>query len=402
MMVSRPSYMARVDPFIDKKVVKVLTGLRRSGKTVLLQIIQDELRTRGVSDSQLVSINCESNADPQVRDWEHLYGVIRSRSASTGKRMYLFLDEVQEVPRWERLVNACMVDFDIDIYATGSNAKLLSGELATHLGGRYVEIPVYPFSFEEALRAGLRNDGDRYTAFLSYVQRGGMPFIYESGIAGDTAGQYLGDVFNSIILKDVAQRHRVRDIDQLRRVILFLVSGIGTTFSASSISRYLKNERRSISTETLYNYIEYCKDACFLHMVPREDVRGKRVLRFQEKAFVTDHGFREALFGSNQRDIHQVLENIVYMELLRRGWSVLIGKNRDAEVDFVADRSDQRLYVQVSYVLASKETVEREFSALETIPDQYPKLVLSTDRIDMSRNGVRHSNIADWLLDEAQ
>lgn len=194
MTIPRPSYMAKIGPFIDQNIVKVLTGIRRSGKTVLLSLIRDELRPRGVADAQLVSINCESNANPKVRDWEYLYTVVRTECGSTGKRVYLFLDEVQEVPGWERLVNACLVDFDIDIYVTGSNAKILSGELSTYLGGRYVEIPVYPFSFEEAMRAGLReeNSGDRYAAFLSYVRRGGMPFIYEAGIAGAPRGNTLG------------------------------------------------------------------------------------------------------------------------------------------------------------------------------------------------------------------
>ena len=291
-----------------------------------------------------------------MSDREHLYQLIRAAAGSGNGRVYLFLDEIQEVPEWERLVNACLIDFDIDIYITGSNAKLLSGELATYLGGRYIEIPVYPFSFEEAVRAGRgdRAGGDHHAAFLLYLQRGGLPFIYESGI----------------------------------------------TAPAASVARYLKNEQRSISNETLYNYIDYAREACFLHLAPREDVRGKRVLSFEEKVFVTDHGFREALFGSNQRDIQQVLENIVYVELLRRGWTVRIGKNRDTDVVFACENGGQRLYVQVSYLLASATTIEREFSALETIPDQYPKLVLTMDRLDMSRNGVRHKNVADWLLED--
>lgn len=402
MIIQRPRYIEKIAPFIDRNIVKVLTGIRRSGKTVLLDLIREELRARGVPDSRLISVNCESNADPRVSDREYLYGLIRTAAGSDNGRIYVFLDEIQEVTGWERLVNACLIDFDIDIYITGSNARLLSGELATYLGGRYIEIPVYPFSFEEAVRAGQGDveSGDHHAAFLQYLQRGGLPFIYESGITGAAVRQYLSDVFDSILLKDVAQRHRVRDIEQLRRLILFLISGIGTTFSAASVTRYLKNERRSISNETLYNYIEYAREACFLHLAPREDVRGKRVLSFEEKIFVTDHGFREALFGSNQRDIQQVLENIVYMELLRRGWTVRIGKNGNTEVDFACENGGQRLYVQVSYLLAAASTIEREFSALETIPDQYPKLVLTMDRLEMSRNGIRHKNVADWLLED--
>jgi len=412
----RTASVEKIRPFIGKGVVKVLTGIRRSGKTVLLQLIQQELCARGVPQSRIFAINFESALDPSMHDRDEVYRMIQQAAGAGHGTLFLFLDEVQELEGWERLVNSCMIDFDIDVYLTGSNAKLLSGELATYLGGRYVEIKVYPFSFEEALRAGLGgNEGDEGVktpapesraslarspkeAFLLYLRRGGMPFLYNAKLDEPAIRQYLGDIFNSIILKDIAQRHQVRDIEQLRRVIYYLVANIGTTFSASSVSRFMKNEHRSIAPETLYNDIEYCKDACLLHLVPREDVQGKRLLSFQEKIYIADHGLREALFGTNQRDIQQTLENIVYMELLRRGWNVHIGKVRDAEVDFVAERSGEREYIQVAYLLATEETIAREFGALDTIPDHYPKLVLSLDDIDLSRNGIRHKNLISWLL----
>ena len=417
-MIDRPEYIEKIRPFIGKGVVKVLTGIRRSGKTVLLQLVQQELRSQGILQSRMLSFNFESALDPLMHDRDEVYRTIQKTARTAHGMLYLFLDEVQELEGWERIVNSCMIDFDIDIYLTGSNTKLLSGELATYLGGRYVEIKVYPFSFKEALRAGL--DGreidrgrDAETpiseaitsitqlpkeAFLSYLRRGGMPFLYDTKLVEPAVRQYLSDVFDSIILKDIAQRHQVRDIEQLRRVIYYLVANIGTTFSASSVSRFMKNKHRSIAPETLYNDIEYCKEACLLHLVPREDLQGKRLLSFQEKIYIADHGLREALFGTNQRDIQQTLENIVYMELLRCGWDVRIGKIRDTEVDFVAERSGEREYIQVAYLLATEETIQREFSALDVIPDHYPKFVLSLDDIDLSRNGIRHKNLISWLL----
>ncbi len=237
-----------------------------------------------------------------------------------------------------------MIDFDIDIFITGSNAKMLSGELATYLGGRYVEIKVYPFSFREVLDsyAETGQSIDQAEVFVRYLVMGGMPFLYRHSFDAIAARQYLSDIFDSIILKDIAQRNKVRDIDQLKRLILFFIANIGNTFSAASVVQYLKNERRSLSSETLYNYIRYCQEACLLHLVPREDLIGKRLLSFQEKIYLTDHGIREALYGNNQRDINQTLENIVYMELLRRGYEVTIGKSARAEVDFSVKKETKR------------------------------------------------------------
>lgn len=407
-MIERPRYIEKIRPFMGKGIVKVLTGIRRSGKTVLLSLIQNELRAQGIPDSNMFSVSFESAHDGWARDLDAVYRSIRDKAAQAQGMLYLFLDEIQELEGWERLVNSCLIDFNIDIYITGSNAKLLSGELATYLGGRYVEIKVYPFSFEEVLRSQVLGSEDAAgaagnvvvanRAFLAYLQRGGMPFLYEAKLDEEASRQYLADVFDSIILKDIALRHEVRDIEQLKRVIHYLISSIGTTFSASSITKYMKSEKRTIAVETLYNDIEYCKEACLLHLVPREDLQGKRLLNFQEKIYIADHGIREALFGTNQRDIQQTLENIVYMELLRRGWQIRIGKLGSSEVDFVGERSGERLYIQVAYLLASGETVEREFAPLEAIADNFPKLVLSLDNVDFSRNGIRHQNLISWLL----
>ncbi len=402
-MVRRELYLDKIRPFIGADVVKVLTGIRRCGKTVMLGLLREELLRRGIPSSRMFSINFESGADPEARSQESVYARIKTMAANAKGKLYLFLDEVQEMEGWERLVNACMIDFDIDIYITGSNAKMLSGELATYLGGRYVEITLYPFSFKEVMEsyAQAGNPPDEAEAFARYLVLGGMPFLYNHVLDETSAKQYLSDIFNSIILKDIAQRNKVRDIERLERLILFFIANVGNTFSAASIVRYLKNEKRSLSTETIYNYISYCKEACLLHLVPREDLIGKKALSFQEKVYLSDHGFREAVYGNNQRDISQILENIVYMELLRHGYDVHVGKVGSAEVDFAAEKSGEKLYIQVAYLLADERIVEREFSPLEAIPDNYPKYVVSMDELDRGRNGIRHMNIRRFLLEQS-
>lgn len=397
-MINRELYMSRIRPFINQDIVKVLTGIRRSGKSVMLELIQDELSLQGIPDKQFLTVNFESKNNTFSNSLDDIYAYIKDFSSKISGKMYLFFDEIQELEGWETMVNSCLIDFDADIYITGSNAKLLSGELATYLGGRYVEFKIYPFSFKEVL--DIIPEKNPSEVFQTYLTKGGMPFLYQFPIDEKSAMQYLNDIYDSIILKDIATRNKIRDIELLKRIIRFFIANIGNTFSAANITKYLKSESRSVSTETIYNYIDYCKTACFLHMVPREDIIGKKVLKFQEKIYIADHGFREAVYGNNMRDINQTLENIVYMELLRRGYQVRIGKNNNKEIDFVASLGKQKLYVQVTYLLATEETVEREFAVLETIPDNYPKYVVSMDEIDRGRSGIKNVNIRDFLLME--
>ena len=395
-MIKRELYMSKIRPFIDKPVVKVLTGIRRCGKSVMLELIKEELKERKISKSQMMSINFESLAVDYVKSVESTYEHIKKAAEKSDKKLYLFLDEVQELDGWEKIVNSCMVDFDVDIYITGSNAKMLSGELATYLAGRYKEFKIYPFSYKEML--DITGKDNSFRTFGTYLTNGGMPFIYQFPLDEQSAKQYLSDIYDSIILKDIATRNKIRNIELLKRIIQFFTVNVGNTFSAANITKYLKSELRSASTETVYNYIDYCKTACLLHLVPREDVIGKRTLQFQEKIYIADHGIREAVYGGNQRDINQILENIVYMELLRRGYNITVGRNNNKEIDFVAAHDNERIYVQVTYLLASDETIEREFSALENIPDNYPKYVVSMDELDRGRNGIPNMNIRDFLL----
>lgn len=400
-MIERKAYMDKVRPFIDQELIKVFVGVRRSGKSVLLELIKKELLAKGIEETCIISYNFESYNTIEIRDDLSLYNDVKFKLQDDQRKHYLFLDEIQEVVKWEKAINALRVDFDLDIYITGSNAKLLSGELATYLSGRYVEIDVYPFSFSEFFEniEVLKMDWDSRVSFDKYIQLGGMPFLGQLRFAEDACLQYLEDLYRSVLLKDVIERNRIRDVDLLERILLYIISNIGRTFSAKSISDYLKSEQRKVSPETVYNYIKACEEACLLTKVKRQDLVGKKVLQVQEKIFIVDHGIRQAIYGRNTENIEQVLENIVYMELIRRGYKVTIGKLKEKEIDFVAEKNREKLYVQVSYILATEIVIEREFSGLEKISDNYPKYVLSMDEFDFSRNGIKHRHIRDFLLD---
>ena len=322
-------------------------------------------------------------------------------SANDGK-VYLFFDEIQEVKDWEKCINSFRVSLDCDIYITGSNAKLLSGELATYLGGRYVEFVIYPFSFGEfmELYRSIAPDASIQQCFQKYLLAGGMPYLANLRYADAPSKQYLHDLFNSVQLKDIVKRNKIRDVDLLERIIAYVIANVGTTFSATSLAKFLKNEQRTVAPETILNYIKYCCEAYLFYQVKREDLQGKQILASNEKYYIADHGIREAVFGGNMRDINLILENIVYLELLRRGYEVTVGRTGDKEIDFVCDKRGEKLYVQVTYLLASGETVNREFGAYDNIRDNFPKYVVSLDEFDMSRNGIKHRNIRDFLLDE--
>lgn len=401
MNIIRSVYFEKIKPFIDTPVVKVITGIRRCGKSVMLSQIKNFLVQQGIQENQILSLNFESFTDERVKSFESVTESVKKCAENSGnKKLYLFFDEIQELNGWEKLINSYLIDFNSDIYITGSNAKLLSGELATYLAGRYVEIQMFPFSFSESFEAlKISNPGiSQDDAFFFYIKAGGYPFLYNFNLSEIQQKQYLDDIFNSIILKDISNRNKIRDISLLKSLITFFVSNVGNTFSSSSLVKYLKNERRSVSTETVYNYLEYCREACLFHLVQRENIAGKALLQTQEKIYIADHGIRQALFLSNQKDINQVLENIVYIELLRRGYAVTVGKSGNQEIDFCARKDSRMEYYQVSYLLASEETVSREFSAFNSLKDNYPKFVLSMDKLDFSQDGIIHKNIIDWLL----
>ena len=401
-MLKRNEYIEKIVPFIDKDVIKVLTGIRRSGKSVMLKLLMEELKNRGINENQFIYINFENLKYRNLKNYERLYDFILNKVDDKYKSYYIFLDEIQEVEEWERCVNSLRVDedFNFDIYITGSNAKLLSGELSTYLAGRYIEFIVYPFSFKEFFEIIQEKNQEIKVkeAFQKYVKFGGMPFLHNLDYNFEASMQYLQDLYASIILKDITQRNNIRDTDLLERVINYVIMNIGNTFSATSISKFFKNENRKVAIETILNYIKACEEAFLIYRVARNDLLGKKILNVNEKYYIADHGIREAIMENNQKNINQVLENIVYFEMLRRGYNIKIGKVDNFEVDFVCKKNDETIYIQVSYLLASEDTKEREFSVLENIKDNYPKYVLSMDEFDMSRNGIKHVNLIKFLV----
>ena len=401
-MTNRELYIEKIKPFIDKDIIKVLTGIRRSGKSVMLKLIMEELKQNKIDEKQFININFENLINRELTTADKLHEYILKKASEIKKKCYIFLDEIQEVKDWEKCINSLRVneEYDFDIYITGSNAKLLSGELSTYLAGRYVEFVIYPFSFKEFLETlkSIQQDVSTREAFQKYVKFGGMPFLYNLAFEEEASLQYLKDIYSSIILKDITQRNKIRDTDLLERVISYLIMNVGNNFSATSISKFFKSENRKVSVETILNYIKAAEESFLIYRVSRDDLIGKKVLNVNEKYYIADHGMREAILGSNQRDINQIFENIIYLELLRKGYNVRVGKVDNLEVDFVCTKGNEKIYVQVAYLLASSETIEREFTSLEKIGDNYPKYIISMDEFDMSRNGIKHINIIEFLI----
>ena len=394
--------MQRIRPFINKDLIKVFTGIRRAGKSVMLELVKNELKESGIGEENFLCINFEQFSNSQFLDVESLYKKITDFQKNTKGKIYLFFYEIQEVDGWEKCINSCRIDFDCDIYITGSNAKLLSGELATYLAGRYVEFVIYPFSFAEFFEMNLikNPNADKATCFMQFLKTGGMPFLSNFPDDDSAKSQYLIDIYNSVVLKDVVKRNNIRDVDTLERIVAYAFSNIGHIFSATSLSKYFKSENRKISHDTILNYLKFCSDAFLFYKINRYDLEGKKIVTVNEKYYCADHGLREALFGKNIQNIDQVLENIVCLELLRRNYKVYVGKKGDLEIDFIAEKQGKKIYIQVAYLLANDETIKREFSVFNSVKDSYPKYVVSMDDLDFSQNGIIHKNIKEFLLME--
>lgn len=375
-MIQRELYMKQIRPFIGTDLVKAITGIRRSGKSTLLSLIQEELLATGVDPEQIIAINFENLAYAHLHNALALHDEIIHRTAQKEGKVYLFFDEVQEVKDWEKCINSLRVGLDCDIYLTGSNAKLLSGELSTYLAGRYVEFAIYPFSFAEFLDLyrPLAPEVTLAQCFQKYLVSGGMPYLTHLRYEEAPSKLYLHDLFYSVQLKDVVMRNQVRDVDLLERIMAYVITNVGTTFSASSLSKFLKNEHRSAAPETILNYLKYSCAAFLFYQVRREDLQGKQVLASNEKYYLADHGIREAVYGGNMRDINLILENIVYLELLRRQYKVTVGKLGTKENDFVGEKQGEKLYVQVAYILASDESIQREFAPTKASETTTPNM----------------------------
>lgn len=398
-MIARESYFDQIAPFVGKNIIKVLIGVRRCGKSTLLQMLYQRFLEQGVPAADMLHIRLESSEfshlDTADRLTEYVYAHI-----DKSRPVKLLFDEIQEVQGWENALRSFMVDLDADIYITGSNAHVLSSDLATYITGRYVTIDVYPLSFAEFLPAyqASHPESSERAAFVAYATQGGFPFQSELAFQTGPTLKYLDDLLSTILLKDVVKRNGIRDVDLLERLVRFSAAEEGHLLSVKRIADFLKSKRRKTTTDTIANHLNAAEKAYLLYRAPREDAIGKQLLAFNEKWYVVDQGLRQAMGMSNQANIDQVLEGIVFMELKRRGYSVTVGKVDDLEVDFIARRGTDVEYYQVTYLMADEHTREREFASLLAIPDNYPKYVLSMDDFCMTQSGVDAINIVDWLL----
>jgi len=399
-MIKREKYLKRIRPFYEQDLIKVITGIRRCGKSVILNQIMDELRQSGVKDEQIIYINFEFTDYIDINDAKKFNDFIEKKLIKKNK-YYVFFDEIQNVDRWEKVVNSLKAKYNenISIFITGSNSDLLSGELATHIAGRYVSFKIYPFTFDEVCELKDIKDKDKYElerTFDDYIIWGGMPqrFLMNDELQIKT---YLSDVYNSIVVKDIIERFKIKDLDLFNKILTFIMTTPSQTFSADSLTKYLLNENIDVSKMTVYNYLEYMCRALLINKADRFDVRGKRILNGKYKYYLTDLGFTNILNDGKKKQISTYLENIVYNELVARGYNVNIGTLENGEIDFIATRFEEKEYYQVTFHL-SDDIIEREFGVYKNIQDNYPKYVISCDTFDFSQNGIIHKNIIDFLL----
>lgn len=402
-MISRPIYIKQLKNFINKPQIKIITGIRRSGKSTVLRLLKEELLNTGVKEEQVILLNFESFAYVEYTMAKKLYEYIKERIQPAQKN-YLLLDEIQEVEGWEKAVNSLLVDFDTDIYITGSNSHLLSSELATYLAGRYIEIPVFTLSFREYLNFRKHYSPEEKppaNSFKDYLRMGGFPVIHNVNYDQESAYKVVRDIYSSVILRDTVQRYKIREVELLERVIRYAFDNIGNTFSGKNVADYFKNQQRKTDINTIYNYLHALEGAFILYRVPRYDIKGREILKTQEKFYASDVSLVYATMGYRDRMISGILENIVFLELKRRGYQVYIGKLDNKEIDFIAEKQSEKIYIQVAYKLESEQTVEREFSPLLAVDDHYPKYVVTMDDFwKDSIEGVKHVYIEDFLLSE--
>ena len=397
IMVKREIYMNKISKLIDNELIKVITGVRRCGKSYMLKLIEEELIKRGIDKDNIILINFDNPAFNSVDNTRELDLLVEDLVKNINGKIYLFFDEIQNVDMWEKSITGYKVIYDCDIFITGSNSKLLSGELATHLTGRYIEIKMKPFSFNEYLEYKKENN-ILDASFDEYLKYGGMPIVLS--LDEDYKLEYLNDLFNSIFTKDIVNRYNIRDFGLLIRLVNFILDNVGKTFSAKNIIDYLNSLNIKISRKTIYNYLMYLQEACFIYKVPRMNLEGKKILKLEEKYYIVDHGFCQALVGRNKANISRILENIVFVELLRRNWDVKIGKIGSLEVDFACQKLNKTVYIQVTYSLGNENSYDREFKPLLEINDNFPKYIISyNDNVDFSRDGIIHLNLVDFLRD---
>lgn len=399
-MIERPLYLNKIMPFVDTPFVKILTGVRRCGKSTILKMIQKKLKEEHhITDEQILSYRFDSMEYEDMTSKE-LYQELKTKILNT-KKTYLFLDEIQEINGWEKVVNTLASDYDVDIYITGSNSRMMSSEISTYLTGRYVTFYIYTLSFDEYLtfKKSYSTIYNIKQEFNQYVRLGGFPATHLQEYSQDEVYTIVRDIYNSTIFSDIVRRNQVKKIDQLERVVKYTFNNVGNTFSAKSISNYLKSEQRKIDNETVYRYLEKLQKAYILHRCSRYDLQGKSILKTQEKFYLADISLRYAVLGYTIDSVASSLENIVYLELKRRGYDVCIGKYKDKEIDFVATKQNEKIYVQVTQEIKSEKTQKREYEQLLEIKDNYPKyMVLTDDFAGGNYQGIKTMHITDFLL----
>ena len=399
-MINRPLYTEKIMVYTDTPFVKVLTGVRRCGKSTILKMIMEKLQNeRGISEDPIVSLRFDS-MEYEDMTAKQMFEAVKAKF-SENKKTYLFLDEVQEIEGWEKVVDSLASDYDVDLYVTGSNSRMMSSEISTYLTGRYVSFRIFPLSFEEYLtfRKEYTEVKDVHAELADYIRLGGFPATHLRDYSQDEVYTIVRDIYNSTIFSDIVRKNQIRKVDQLERVVKYTFSNVGNTFSAKSISDYLKSEHRKIDNETVYSYLEKLEKAYLLHRCSRYNLQGKEILKTQEKFYLADTALRYSVLGYNPDSVASSLENVVYLELCRRGYEVNIGKTADGEVDFVAQRQGEKLYVQVTQEIRSEKTERREYDRLLEIKDNYPKYVLRTDEFAGGNyEGIKSMHVADFLL----
>ena len=392
--IIREKYISKIKPFINKPVLKILTGMRRVGKSSLLHIIKDEI-LKDVADENKIYINFEATNLLSINNANSLLEYLKPLLEDVKGKVYFFFDEIQVIDGWEEVISDLKHNRDYDIFLTSSNKKLISS-----LSEKYVEFEIQPFTFSEFKKAFENMELSKENLFYKFIQLGGLPFLKYFDLDETPSFEYLNDIYNTVLVKDVLQYNNIRDVDLFNHIFSYVLTNIGQSFSASSIKTYLKNKNKNISVDTILNYLEYCNIAFLIKKVPRYDILSKKTLKVDEKYYLTDHGFRQATGFPITQDIERILENIVYIELLSRGYEVKVGKVKDKEINFIAKKEKSLSFYQISYKIRDEKTRERIFETYNSITDNFPKYVLSMDHSNFSQDGVIHKNIIDFLLED--
>ena len=399
-MIKREMYLSKIRSSYDSELIKIIVGVRRSGKSVIMMQIIEELKEKGIKEDHIIYINFEDYDFIDYTEPKKFHKYVKSK-IKDNEKYYLLFDEIQNVEDFEKVINSFRATLNVSIFITGSNSKVLSGELATHLAGRYISIRIMPFTFSEYLELqeskGIKKDKD--TSFLEYIEWGGMPQIYNTTSMIERK-MYLRDLYNTVILKDIIERNNIKEVNLLNRVIQFITENIGGVISANSITKFLKSDNVVTSSDTILNYIQLINNSMIVNKVSRYNIRGKTVMTLLEKYYLADLGLMQLKSTPIEKKVGGRLENIVYNELIARGYDVYIGKTDNGEIDFVVDNFGKRFYIQVADYLSSEEVIEREFGAYKNVEDNFPKYVITMDKMDYSRNGIIHKNIVDWLLEK--